>query len=84
MTAAVRILDDDDIRLTRAGVRFPIELRPEDFRPDDLSTWPKGEGRIEYVDGRLWFMPPCADTQQYVAADVVYLLRGWAASRPDF
>ena len=84
MTAAVRMLDDDDIRLTRAGVRFPIELRPDNFRSDDLSTWPQGDGRLEYVDGRLWFMPPCADIQQYVAVDVVYLLRDWAKSHPEF
>jgi Uma2 family endonuclease len=78
------MLDDDDIRLTRAGVRFPIELRPDSFRPDDLNTWPEGDGRIEYVDGKLLFMPPCADIQQYVVADVVFVLRGWAASHPDF
>jgi Uma2 family endonuclease len=84
MTAAVRMLDDDDIRLTRAGVRFPIELRPEHFRPDDPSTWPEGDGRLEYVDGRLLFMPPCADIQQYVVADAVYILRQWAASHSDF
>ncbi len=84
MTAAVRMLDDDDIRLKRAGVRFPIELRPENFSADDLSTWPEGEGRIEYVDGRLLFMPPCADIQQYVVADVVYVLREWSGSQPDF
>ena len=29
-------------------------------------------------------MPPCADTQQDVAADVVHLLRTWSEGHPDF
>lgn len=36
------------------------------------------------VEGRLLYMPPCAGIQQEVAADVLYLLRGWSEDRPGF
>ena len=84
VTAAIQLLDDDDIRLKRVGVRFPIELRPRGFRADDASTWPQIDGRLEVVDGRILYMPPCADIQQYVAVDVVFVLRTWAGSHPEF
>jgi Uma2 family endonuclease len=83
-SASVRLLDDDEIRLTRAGIRFPIELRPRGLRPADPTSWPSAEGRLEYVNGKLLYMPPCADTQQYVAVDVVFVLRGWALAQPEF
>ncbi len=82
--AAVKLLDDDTIVLRRAGIRFPVELRPAAFDPSDLSTWPEAEGRLEWVGGRLLYMPPCADVQQDVAADVIYLLRSWSESRNEF
>ncbi|HET7607973.1 MAG TPA: Uma2 family endonuclease, partial [Gammaproteobacteria bacterium] len=81
---AVRLLDDDEIVLRRTGVRFPVELRPTGFRADDPSTWPDAEGRLECVDGRLLYMPPCADVQQYVAVDVAYVLRAWSEVSPEF
>jgi Uma2 family endonuclease len=83
-SASIRLLDDDEIRLTRAGIRFPIELRPRGLRPGDPTSWPSAEGRLEYVNGKLLYMPPCADTQQYVAVDIVFVLRGWAQARPEF
>jgi Uma2 family endonuclease len=82
--AAVRLLDDDAVVLRRTGVRFPVELRPAGFRPDEPETWPDAEGRLEWVGGRLLYMPPCADVQQDVAVDVIYLLREWASEHPDF
>lgn len=81
--AAVKLLDDDAIVLRRTGVRFPVELRPTGFEPDDLSTWPHAEGRLEWVGGRLLYMPPCADVQQEVAADVVHVLRSWSESHRE-
>lgn len=81
---AVRLLDDDEILLRKAGVRFPVELRPAGFSPDDLTTWPNVEGRLEFVGGRVLYMPPCADIQQEVAVDVVHILRGWSAHHPEF
>jgi Uma2 family endonuclease len=83
-SAAIKLLDDDDIRLQRAGVRFPIELRPAGIDPGDPTSWPSADGRLEYFEGRLLYMPPCADTQQYVAVDVVFVLRSWAHAHPEF
>jgi Uma2 family endonuclease len=82
--AAVKLLDDDEVVLRRTGVRFPIELRPAGFDPDDLATWPDAEGRLEVVDGRLFYMPPCADVQQHVAVDIVYVLRSWSDEHDEF
>ncbi len=82
--AAVKLLDEGEVMLRVSGVRFPVELRLADFRPDELDTWPHGDGRFEYVDGRLLLMPPCADVQQYVAIDVAFVLRAWSASTPGF
>jgi Uma2 family endonuclease len=81
---AVRLLDDDEIVLRKAGVRFPVELRPAGFDPNDLTTWPEAVGRLEFVEGRLLYMPPCADVQQDVAVDVVHALRTWVETHPDF
>jgi Uma2 family endonuclease len=82
--AAVRLLDDDAVVLRKAGVRFPIELRPAGFRADDPSTWPDAVGRLEWVGGKLLYMPPCADIQQDVAVDVVHVLRTWSEAHPAF
>jgi Uma2 family endonuclease len=70
--------------LRRTGVRFPIELRPIGLELNEPSTWPVAEGRLELVEGRLLYMPPCADIQQDVAVDVVHLLRSWSESHPEF
>jgi Uma2 family endonuclease len=82
--SAVKLLDDDEVVLRRTGVRFPIELRPAGFAPDDPSTWPDADGRLELVEGRLFYMPPSADMQQDVAVDVVYVLRSWSETHADF
>jgi Uma2 family endonuclease len=81
---AVRLLDDDAVVLRRTGVRFPVELRPAGFLANELSTWPDAEGRLEWVDGRLLYMPPCADIQQDVAVDVVHILRTWSDAQTGF
>jgi Uma2 family endonuclease len=70
--------------LRRTGVRFPIELRPLGTVIDEPSTWPVAEGRLELVEGRLLYMPPCADIQQDVAVDVVHLLRDWSETHSDY
>src|SRR3990172_4679521 len=81
-------LDDpheECIHLPRGVVRFPMELRvPDSFRPEDPSTWPHLEGRIEYVTGRLEYMPPCGGVQQQTCSDVTALLVAWARSHPGF
>ena len=67
------------------SVRFPVELVPPDgFDPARLETWPRVEGRLEWVEGRLRYMPPCGGRQQETVADVVATLVDWARARPDF
>lgn len=65
--------------------RFPMELEPPpDFDPDDLGTWPDIDGRLEYVDGRLLYMPPCADLQSATVSDVTGCLHVWRRDHPEF
>jgi Uma2 family endonuclease len=81
----VRDPQGEDIRLPRSWVRWPIELRPPPgFDPEQSATWPEVDGRLEYHDGRLLYMAPCGDTQQDVASDVIFVLRGWAEEYPEF
>ena len=81
---AVKLLDDDAVLLRRTGVRFPVELRPLGLNGDDPRTWPEAEGRLEWVQGRLLYMPPCADIQQDVAVDLVHVLRSWSDTQSGF
>lgn len=68
-----------------AGVKFPVELRlPAGFDPERGETWPAVEGRLEFVGGRLLYMPPCGDVQQDVVADVVLALGEWVRRHPAF
>ena len=84
ITMGVRI-GEHEVRITRDAVRFPVELRvPPDFDAARPETWPRVEGRLEYVEGRLLFMPPTGDVQQDVAIDVAYVLRSWSATHPGF
>ena len=67
------------------AIRFPVELiPPEGFNPEDPRTWPTVDGRIEYVNGRLLFMPPCGDLQQDTVADVVITLGNWVRQHSGF
>jgi hypothetical protein len=81
---AVKLLDDDAVLLRRTGVRFPVELRPLGLKGDDPLTGPEAEGRLEWVQGRLLYTPPCADIQQDVAVDLVHVLRSWSETQPGF
>ena len=75
---------DEVISLPRA-VRFPVEMiPPADFDPGKIETWPQVVGRLEYVDGRLLYMPPCGDFQQDTATDVVITLGKWVRQHPEF
>jgi Uma2 family endonuclease len=77
-------LYEETITLPRA-VRFPVELRlPARFDPEQLETWPVLAGRLEYVEGRLLFAPPCGDTQQDTVTDVVVTLGTWVRAHPEF
>ncbi|MBI2898307.1 MAG: Uma2 family endonuclease [Deltaproteobacteria bacterium] len=76
---------DEPVVLGRGSLRFPVELRPpRGFAPEDPGTWPSVEGRLEFVGGRLLYMPPCGDTQQAVAPDVIHVLKKWAEAHPEF
>jgi len=75
---------DEIISLPRA-VRFPVEMvPPAGFDAHQIETWPKVAGSLEYVDGRLLFMPPRGDFQQDTVTDVVITLGAWVRRHPDF
>ena len=75
---------EETIPVPRA-IRFPVELIPPDgFDPARLETWPKVEGRLEYVKGRLLYMPPCGQMQSYTVSDVVAVLVLWVRAHPEF
>ncbi len=71
--------------LNEVPIRFPVELAvPRGFRADRVSTWPSVAGRMEYVEGKLLYMPPCADEQAEVVSGVVFELVSWSRNHPDF
>jgi Uma2 family endonuclease len=75
---------DELITVPRA-LRWPVELEPPpQFEARRVETWPRLVGRLEYVDGRLLFMPPCGDTQQDTVTDVVITLGSWVRAHPEF
>jgi len=77
-------LDEETIPVPRS-VRFPVELVPlAGFDPVRLETWPWVAGRLEWVGGRLLYMPPCARLQWATVADLVTTLRTWDRSHPEF
>jgi len=81
---APRERDEETIPVP-ATVKFPVELTPPPgFDPPRLETWPRVEGRLEWVEGRLLYMPPCGDRQQDTVADVVITLGNWGRSHPEF
>ncbi len=85
MNNVVISLHQHEIRLFRDDVQFPIELRqPDGFAPERPKTWPKVEGRVEYLKGKLLYMPPCGDIQQDVVGDVFFALKQWTQDHPQF
>ena len=82
MSTAARY--DEVIMLPRA-VRFPVEMEPPDgFDATRTETWPVVSGRLEYVEGRLIYMPPAGDLQQDTVSDVVITLGAWVRANPQF
>jgi Uma2 family endonuclease len=76
---------DDDWVLVPRSARFPIEIEPPPgFCVEDPATWPRIDGRMEYVGGRLLYMPPCGDIQQGVSVSVVVILGTWGEEHPEF
>jgi len=78
--------DYNDITFVpRVALTMPVVLPlPEGFDPVRLETWPKVEGRLEFVSGRLLYMPPCGDEQVKTVADVVTDLGHWRRLHPEF
>lgn len=77
--------EDDMIVLPRREITFPLAFGPPaGFLPADLATWPKVEGRLEYVNGRLEFTPPCGEAQQVVAFDIGVDIGIWCRANPGF
>lgn len=72
-------------QLPRQQLRFPLALRqPRGFKPHRPQTWPRLDGRLEFVAGELLFMPPGADFQQDVSAETIRLLGNWSVLHPDY
>ncbi len=73
------------LHLPRDAVRYPVAWRPPaGFVAEDLSTWPALDGRLELVEGRIHYMPPCGEEQQDVATDVTGILRDWVRGHASF
>src|SRR5438128_10081571 len=76
---------DEETFPVPGSVRFPVELTPPDgFDPARLETWPRVAGRLEWVAGRLLYMPPCGERQSWTVADLVFTLGTWVRSHPGF
>jgi Uma2 family endonuclease len=72
------------LRFPVDALMLPMELRPPDgFDPDDLGTWPDIDGSLEYVDGRLLYMPPGGDRQGVTTVDVAFVLASWQREHPE-
>jgi len=81
---AIADLYEETITVPHA-LRFPVELcPPEGFDAEKLETWPRLVGRLEHVEGRLLYMPPCGDVQQDTVADVVITLGAWVRAHAEF
>jgi Uma2 family endonuclease len=66
----------------RIALRLPVVLpSPDGFDVARPSTWPEVTGRLEFVGGRLEYMPPCGEVQQRTAADVLTELNLWRRSQ---
>src|SRR5262245_23913473 len=67
------------------SARLPVELIPPDgFDPARLETWPRVVGRLEWVGGRLLWMPPCGEAQQVTVMDISRVLGSWQQLHPEF
>lgn len=76
---------DELVPVPRSAVTLPLALPPpEGFDPERPETWPRVEGQLEYVEGRLLWMPPSGDEQQDTCADVTTVLNLWRRDHPEF
>ncbi|MGE0789101.1 MAG: Uma2 family endonuclease [Sandaracinaceae bacterium] len=76
---------DELVPVPRSAIRLPLALTtPSDFDPARPQTWPAIEGRLEYVSGRLLWMPPSGDEQQDTCVDVITVLNLWRRDHVEF
>jgi Uma2 family endonuclease len=69
----------------RIALRLPLELPlPEGFDVALPQTWPPVTGRLEFVGGRLEYMPPCGEIQQRTAVDALTELNLWRREHAGF
>lgn len=69
----------------RIAVQLPLPLPiPDGFDLSRLETWPLVTGRLEFVAGRLEYMPPSGEIQQRVVVDVLTELNLWSRQRVGF
>lgn len=69
----------------RVAVELPLALPlPDGFVPDRRETWPALPGRLEFVQGRLLYMPPSGDLHQETAVDVSTELNLWRRGHAEF
>jgi Uma2 family endonuclease len=75
----------DTVAVPSVAIEFPLELPiPEGFDPERLETWPPVEGALEYVEGKLLYLPPGGDRQILTRGDVVGVLHAWRKTRTEF
>jgi Uma2 family endonuclease len=73
------------VPVPRVAIRLPLELPlPAGFAPDRPDTWPVVDGEIEFVGGKLVYMPPSADRQQDTCTDVINALANWRKTHREF
>lgn len=76
---------EEMVPVPRVAVRFPLELPvPDGFVVDEPATWPHTEGRLEFIGGKLYYMPPCADLPQDTSIDVATCLGNWQRQNEAF
>lgn len=76
---------DELVPVPRSAVRFPLELPlPDGFLADRPETWPIIDGQLEFVGGKLLYMPPSAHRQQDTTVDVIAALAEWRRTHTEF
>lgn len=76
---------EEVVIVPRSAVRFPLELPvPEGFSVEVEESWPLVEGALEFVEGKLYYMPPSADRQQDTCADILTVLGLWRREHAEF
>ncbi|MEW6433083.1 MAG: Uma2 family endonuclease [Myxococcota bacterium] len=75
----------DVVTVPRALEKFPMAFEPgRGFSPSKPERWPRLPGRLEFYEERLHVTPPCGEQQAAIAANIVFLLAGWARAHAGF